>query len=90
MSNEDVELTTRLDLFVEYLKVQDRAIIGRVTNLVRIRDPSTGLLIATIRDPKIDILPYQPSDQIIDMQEAIVNAKAPLFNSEESTIVYGS
>ena len=78
--------STSLDQFVEYLKVQDRAFIGRLTNLVRIRDPSTGMLIATVRDPSMSIRPYQLGDNIIDMHEAIINAKAPLFNTEGETI----
>ena len=72
----------RLEQFVEYFKVQDRAIIGRLTNMVRIKDPSTGLLIASIRDPKIDINPYTDMSGVIDMQEAIINGTVPVFNSE--------
>jgi hypothetical protein len=44
------------------------------------------MLIATVRDPSMNIRPYQLGDNIIDMQEAIINAKAPLFNTEGETI----
>ena len=68
MSDEEgANLSARLDQCVEYLKVHDRALIGRVTNLVRIKDPCTGLLIAEIRDPKVDINPYSNMDGVIDM-----------------------
>ena len=76
-------ISYRLEHCVEYLKVQDRAIIGRTTNLVRIRDPCTGHLIASIRDPKVDINPYSGTAGVIDMQDAIVNATVPVFNAEE-------
>ena len=66
MANEDVDFMS-LDQFVEYSKVQDRAFIGRLTNLVRIRDPTSGMVIATIRDPTTSIRPYQQGDYIIDM-----------------------
>lgn len=73
----------RMGEFVEYLKVQDRAIIGRLTNMVKIRDPCTGHLIVSIRDPKVDINPYSSSFGVIDMQDSIKNASEPVFNSEE-------
>ena len=50
--------------------------------MVRIKDPSTGLLIASIRDPKVDINPYSSMAGIIDMQGAIENGTVPVFNSE--------
>ena len=50
--------------------------------MVRIKDPGTGLLIASIRDPKVDINPYSGMSGVIDMQEAIINGTVPVFNSE--------
>ena len=83
ISDEDgIEINRKLEQFVEYFKVQDKALIGSLTNMVRIKDPSTGLLIASIRDPKVDINPYSSMDGVIDMQEAIENGKVPVFNSE--------
>ena len=64
---EGVDIDNRLKQFVEYFKVQDKALIGSVTNMVRIKDPITGLLIASIRDPKVDINPYSNMSGIINM-----------------------
>ena len=83
ISNEEgIEIDNKLGQFVEYFKVQDKALIGSLTNMVRIKDPSTGLLIASIRDPKVDINPYSSMAGIIDMQGAIENGTVPVFNSE--------
>ena len=42
-SNEDgLDISNRLGEFVEYVRVQDKAFAGSMTNLVRIRDPCTG------------------------------------------------
>ena len=83
ISNEEgIEIDNKLGQFVEYFKVQDKALIGNLTNMVRIKDPSTGLLIASIRDPKVDINPYSSMAGIIDMQGAIENGSVPVFNSE--------
>ena len=83
ISNEDgIEIDNKLGQFVEYFKVQDKALIGSLTNMVRIKDPSTGLLIASIRDPKVDINPYSSMAGVIDMEEAIANGTVPVFNSE--------
>lgn len=68
--------------------MQDRAIIGRVTNLVRIKDPCTGHLIAQIRDPKIAIDPYQNSKNIIDMQGSIVNCVVPVFSASQVPVEF--
>lgn len=72
-SNEDgvQDIDNDLSEFVEYLKVQDTAFTGRITNLVRIRDPFTGLLLVEIRNPKIDINPYSSGEGLIDMHEAL-------------------
>ena len=79
---EGMEFNNRLEQFVEYFKVQDRAILGRLTNMVRIKDPSTGLLIASIRDPKVDINPYSSMRGVVDMQDAIIKGEVPIFNPE--------
>ena len=89
ISDEDgFEFGNQLDSFVEYLRVQDRAITGQLTNLVRIRDPVNGHLIASIRNPKIDIHPYKSHEGVIDMYEAIVNAYVPIFNAEEQPLQF--
>lgn len=83
ISNEEgAEFDNRLGQAVEYFKVQDKAFIGSLTNMVRIKDPGTGLLIASIRDPKVDINPYSSMDGVIDMEEAIRLGTVPVFNSE--------
>ena len=56
--------------------------------MVRIRDPCTGNLIASIRDPKIDINPYSGQIGVIDMKEAIINASVPTFDVEEPPISF--
>ena len=83
ISNDECnDIKDHLEQFVEYFKVQDKALIGRLTNMVRIKDPGTGLLIASIRDPKVDINPYSDMNGVIDMQEAIENGTVPVFNPE--------
>ena len=42
-----------------------------MTNLIKIRDPCDGKLLATIRNPKCKIEPYKTRDAIIDIQEYI-------------------
>ena len=83
--NEEVK---RLEPFVEYKKVQDKSIIGVKTNLVRIRDPCNGQLLAQIRDPKIAILPYQTMDGVIDIKDHIENRKLPHFYKGEVPLTF--
>lgn len=53
--------------------MQDKSIIGLKTNLVRIRDPCNGHLLAQIRDPKINIMPYKTMEGVFDMKNHIDN-----------------
>ena len=69
-SCEESEDIKDLEEYVEYQEVQDRA-FKRMTNLIKIRDPCDGKLLATIRNPKCKIEPYKTKDAIIDIQEYI-------------------
>jgi len=88
-SNEDgLDISNRLGEFVEYVRVQDKAFSGSMTNLVRIRDPCTGQLLVEIRDPKIDINPYSSMEGVIDIQEALEKQIVPIFNREQLPITF--
>ena len=63
--------------------MQDKALIGSLTNIVRIRDPDNSkLVIASIRDPKVDINPYSSMNGVINMVGAIESGTVPVFNGE--------
>ena len=47
-----------LSKYIEYSQVQDKAFNGRLTDIVKIKDPCSGLTIATIRDPKVVVAPF--------------------------------
>jgi hypothetical protein len=61
-----------------------------MTNLVRVRDPCTGLLLVSIRNPKIDINPYTSGAALIDMHEALDKQQVPIFNREQPPINFDS
>ena len=75
--NTSEENDNHMKRYVEFVKVQDKALIGRMTNLVKIKDPCTGNIIAQIRDPKITISHYESMEGIIDIKEYIENRKQP-------------
>ena len=81
--SDEEGLDTYLHNYVQYLKVQDRAILGRLTQLVQIRDPCNGHIIASIRDPKVGIVSYKSEDGVIDLQKSIDTGVPPIFNRDE-------
>ena len=85
---ENEELINQMDKYVESLMVQDRAIIGRMTKIVKIRDPCTGNLIASIRNPKARITSYTSMEGVIDMEDYIEKRKLPIFYSAVPPLTY--
>ena len=77
-SCESSDFEKDLEEYLEYQEVQDRA-CKRLTNLIKIRDPCDGKLLATIRNPKCKIEPYKTKDAIIDIQEYIEKQEIPKF-----------
>ena len=67
--------------------MQDRA-LNRKTNLVKIKDPCTGNVLVTIRDPKHKIEPYKNMDGVVDIQDHIDNRKLPTFYKGEPAVTY--
>ena len=47
--------------------MQDKALVGHKTNLVKIRDPCNGNIIVTLRDPKVNIEPYKSMEGVINV-----------------------
>ena len=56
-----------LENSVQYIKVKDKAGKNEPTCLVKVKDPCSGWLIATVRDPKIDIDPYRDEHKLINL-----------------------
>lgn len=76
-----------LDEFIEHTEVQDRA-LKRKTQLVKIRDPCNGNVLATLRDPKAKIDPYRNKHAIINIQEHIDKRELPKFYKGEPSIAF--
>ena len=66
MDNQDC------DPYIDKLKVFDKAIVGKYTNVVRVRDPLDNKIIVSIRDPKVRIVGYKDIKKgTINIDEAI-------------------
>ena len=76
MAKCDEELLTQPDNFVEYTQVVDKAILGKITQLVKIRDPVDNRVIVNIRNPGVPIKPYkEPKKAHIDLNKSITNGE---------------
>ena len=74
---------------MEHVLVQDRAIIGQLTNLVHVRDPINNNIIASIRNPKVKISGYKDvSGGMIDMKQAIEDQTIPNFGMNDPPLKY--
>ena len=51
--------------------MQDRAIKGRTSEWISIKDPCTGNTLAVIKNPKVKIKPYKSMAGVVDMHEYI-------------------
>ena len=63
--------------------IQDKAIIGSLTKIVRIRDPIDKRLIVSLRNPGVPIKTYEdPENSKIDLNQSIINGENnPTINS---------
>ena len=77
-----------LENSVIYQKVRDKAGKKEPTCLVKVKDPCSGWLIATIRDPKIDINPYLDEKKLINLQQMIKENKQPAFSQNATPMVF--
>ena len=56
--------------------IQDKAIIGKMTKRVRVRDPIDRRLLVSLRNPEVPIKTYQdPENSKIDLNKSIIKGE---------------
>ena len=70
--------------YVETTEIQDKAILGKITKVVSIRDPVDNKLIVKVRNPSVPIKSYaNPEKAKIDLNKSITDGENnPPINSE--------
>ena len=70
----DVDVVEDQPSLIEFDEIQDRAIIGKITKVVRIRDPVDNRLIVSVRNPGIPIKTYTDREKSkLDLNKQITD-----------------